>query len=234
MTTNLVPCSTKSANFYVAGMYPSTQYLMHWEEYAGTTLANTGADLPFTTGALPSTVHPPFQVNVPPTAHDAAYPVVLWQTAVLATDLLGKVIWYGPPIGGNIARMEPGGYFYSYSQSRLLQLYDLVGNLVLETNDEILNEQLVAKGYPTMNTFNTHEARNMPNGDIVLLGVRDVVSTSAQGGTPTNPVDIVGDMVLVVDHNLQLKWAWDAFAHQDVNRAATHGDTNRPRVRGSR
>ena len=54
MTTNLVPCSQKSANFYVAGMYPSTQYLMHWEEYAGTTLVNTGSDLPFATGALPS------------------------------------------------------------------------------------------------------------------------------------------------------------------------------------
>ena len=61
----------------------------------------------------------------------------------------------------------------------------------------------------------------MPDGNIVLLGSRDVVSTSAQGGTPTNPVDIIGDMVLVVDHNLQLMWAWDSFAHQDINRVAT-------------
>ena len=42
---------------------------------------------------------------------------------------------------------------------------------------------------------------------------------------PTNPVDIVGDMILVVDHNLQLVWAWDSFAHEDINRAATLGDT---------
>ena len=32
-------------------------------------------------------------------------------------------------------------------------------------------------------------------------------------------------MVLVVDHNLQLVWAWDSFAHEDINRAATLGDT---------
>ena len=58
--------------------------------------------------------------------------------------------------------------------------------------------------------------------------IRDVVSTSAQGGTPANPVDIVGDMVLVVDHNLQLVWAWDSFAHEDINRAAPLNETCRP------
>src|SRR5271170_5817012 len=36
MSTNLVPCSQQSANFLVAGMYPSTEYLMHWREYDGT------------------------------------------------------------------------------------------------------------------------------------------------------------------------------------------------------
>lgn len=67
MTTNLIPCSTKSANVYVAGMYPSTPYLMHWEEYNGTNLVHTGDDLPFTTGPLPFTFPTnTFTVNVPP------------------------------------------------------------------------------------------------------------------------------------------------------------------------
>jgi hypothetical protein len=88
-----------------------------------------------------------------------------------------------------------------------------------------LNEQLAAKGYPIMSQFNTHEARNLPDGNIVIMGQRIVSSTSAQGGTPAKPVTIVGDMLLVVDHNLQLVWAWDSFAHEDVNRAATDGDT---------
>ena len=234
MTTNLVPCSQQSANFLVAGMYASTAYLMHWEEYDATNLVNTGADLGFTTGALPSNfpVHQ-FQVNVPATAHDAVYPVILWQFLSFggtATDLAGNVIWY-TPVPTFMARMDPGGYFYSYGGAGLtgtVTQYDLAGNAMLQTNLEILNEQLAAKGYPTMTGFNAHEARHLPNGDLLLLGSRDVVSTSAQGGTPANPVDIVGDMVLVLDHNLQLLWAWDSFAHQDINRLATLGDLCTP------
>ncbi len=228
MTTSLVPCSPQSANFYVAGMYPSTQYLMHWEEYAGTTLVNTGADLPFTTGALQSTFTTPpgLHVNVPPTGDDAAYPVVLFQLtsppySATATDLAGNVIWYA---AGTVTRLEPGGYYYTFGNGTFVQ-YDLAGNVVLQTNLEIINEQLVAKGYPTITGFNSHEGRNLPNGNIVLLGARDVSSTSSQGGTPTNPVDIIGDMVLVLDHNLQLQWAWDSFAHEDINRAAILGET---------
>ena len=60
-------------------MYPKTQYLMHWEEYAGTTLVNTGTNLSFITGSLPSNFPTnTFTVNVPPQAYDAAYPVLLF------------------------------------------------------------------------------------------------------------------------------------------------------------
>ena len=238
MTTNLVPCSPQSANFYVAGMYPSTEYMMHWEEYNGTSLVNTGADLSFTTGPLPSSLpNTHYQVNVPATADDAAYPVLLHQLAFpTATDLAGNIIWYFPnntgltPTQLAMARMEPGGLFWSYPSDTLFQQYDLAGNKVLETNLEILNEQLAAKGYPKMQFFNAHEGRHLPDGNIVLLGSRDIVSTSAQGGTPTKPVRIEGDMVLVVDHNLQLVWAWDSFAHQDINRGATLNDKSGPGV----
>ena len=207
-------------------MYPSTQYLMHWEEYDTAGLVSTGADLPFTTGALPSAFHPStFQVNAPASAHDAAYPVVLWQfiaSGGTATDLAGNVIWYSlNPFF--MSRMEAGGDFYSYGNGALTQ-YDLAGNAVVQTNVEILNEQLTAQGYPTFSAFNNHEARHLPNGNILLLGYRYAVSTSAQGGTPADPVDILGDMVLVLDHNLQLVWAWDSFAHEDINRAAILGE----------
>ena len=60
----------------------------------------------------------------------------------------------------------------------------------MQTNLEILNEQLAAKGYPAMIALNAHEVRNLPDGNIVLLGVRDVVSTTAQGGTPAKPVTL--------------------------------------------
>jgi hypothetical protein len=230
MTTNLVPCSVNSANFYIAGMYPSTKYLMHWEQYAGTTLVSTGSNLTFTTGAL-SSAFPArtFTVNVPAEAHDATYPVALFQSGPypVATDLSANVLWYYASALTSyslIARVEPGGNFYSYPTDLILEQRDLAGNLVVQTNLEILNEQMIAKGYPKLLSFDQHEARNLPDGNIALLGTRYVVSTSEQGGTPANPVTISGDLVLVVDHNLQLVWAWDPFAHQDITRVATNAD----------
>lgn len=227
--TNSVPCSASSANFLVAGMTPSSEYQMHWEEFA-TNYLNSGPDLGFTTGHLPSGFpRESFQVNVPPTQHDSYFPVVfyqlipgtggpftLWPTA---TDLAGNVVWYFPA-QAFVTRTEPGGNFFTMS-NLLLSEYDLAGNKTLETNAEILNEQLVAKGYPPMTSFNAHETRRLPNGNILLLVARDEASTQYQGGTQNNPVDILGDMVLILDHNMQLVWAWDSFAHEDLSRTAT-------------
>ena len=75
-----------------------------------------------------------------------------------------------------------------------------------------------------MSSFNDHETRRLPNGNILLLGARDESSTMYQGGTQQDPVDILGDMILILDHNMQLIWAWDTFAHQDLSREATSGE----------
>jgi hypothetical protein len=232
MTTNAVPCSNNSSNFLVAGMLPSTLYQMHWEEFANN-FENSGPDIPFTTGALPSNFPGLLaQVLVPPSPHDAAFPLILFQFLPpigqpivawpLATDLSGNVVWYFPGEVG-ITRTEAGGNLFSMTNFSLSE-WDLAGNLVLKTNPEILNEQLAAQGYPMMTSFNGHETVRMPNGNILLLGARDEVSTIYQGGTPANPVDILGDMILVLDHNMQLLWAWDSFAHQDLSREATLDD----------
>jgi arylsulfate sulfotransferase len=230
-TTNSVPCARFSANFYVAGMLPLSYYVMHWEEYGPNFPGSVGPDIAFLTGALPATF-PAVQmnVNVPPTAHDSFFPIVFFQLFAVypvvswpvATDLSGNVVWFYP--GAQfITRGETGGNFFTMT-NQILSEFDLAGNETLETNTDILNEQLVAQGYPPMTSFNTHETRRLPDGKILILGARDVASTSVQGGTPSNPVDIIGDMVLVLDHNLQLVWAWDSFAHQDITRAATLGD----------
>ena len=231
-TTNSVACSSSSANFYIAGMLPSTKYLMHWEE-VGLNFFSTGQDLSFTTGPLPANFPmPTFTVNVPPTQHDADYPVLFWGFFPIggpttywqtATDLMGNVIWYFPgPLF--VTRLEPGGNFFSFPDDSTFREYDLAGNVTLETNFAILNEQLVKKGYATMNDFNTHESRRLPNGNIIILGSHDMVSTQYQGGTQQNPVDILGDMVLVLDHNMQLIWAWDSFQHDNLARKATLND----------
>ena len=232
-TTNAVPCSSSSANFLVAGMLPATQYQMHWEEFA-TNFLQSGPDLSFTTGPLPANfpLGQRWMVNIPPTQHDSAYPVVLYQLVPTighfltywptATDLAGNVIWFYPA-QALVTRMEPGGVFFAMSYTALSE-YDLAGNLTLQTNVNIINEQLAAKGYPTLTGLNNHETRILPNGDLLLLGSRDETSTQYQGGTLQHPVDILGDVILILDHNTQLVWAWDSFAHQDLSREATLDD----------
>lgn len=233
MTTNAVPCSSSSANFLVGGMLANTGYQMHWEEFSSNFM-NSGPDLAFTTGHLPNLFPQElFHVAVPPTQHDAAFPLLLfslipdigrplkfWPTA---TDLSGNIVWFYPA-QALLTRMEAGGNFFLMSNQVLKEL-DLAGNETLETNVGILNEQLAARGYPVMTSFNAHETRRLPNGNILLLGARDMASTMYQGGTQQHPVDILGDMVLVLDHNLQVQWAWDTFAHQDLSREATLNET---------
>lgn len=233
-TTNTVACSSKSANFLVAGMLPQAHYLMHWEELSGGQVVRTGTQQSFATGPLPVNFPPGehFQVNIPASTHDSAFPVVLFhlipgkgQTSYFwptATDLGGHVLWFYPA-QALVTRMQPGGFFFTMNFTDLTE-YDLAGNEVLHTNSEILNEQLAAKGYPQMTSFNDHETRILPNGNILILGGRDETSTVFQGGTPDDPVDIIGDMILVLDHNMQLLWAWDSFAHQDLSREATLDD----------
>ena len=225
-TTNSVACSSSSANFLVAGMTPATRYLMRWEQVSNNQVVSSGTNQAFTTGPLPGNFPPEqFSANPPPAPRDTPFPVVLfhllayWPTA---TDTGGHVIWYYPH-AIVISRMQPGGNFFSMTSTQLNE-YDLAGNLVLQTNWSIMNEQLAAKGYPQMTGFNIHETRVLPNGNILILGGRDETSTVYQGGTPDNPVDIVGDMILVLDHNMQLLWAWDSFTHQDLSRVATLDD----------
>lgn len=232
-TTNSLPCGSTSNNFLVAGMLPNTQYQMHWEEYAPGYL-QSGSTLNFTTGHLPNNfpLAERFQVNIPSTGHDAAFPYVTFQFIPTlgqsftywpaATDLSGHVVWYHPG-QALMTRAEVGGNYFTASYFKLNE-YDLAGNQILGTNIGILNEQLQAKGFPAMTGLNNHETRRLPNGNILMMGSYDQTSTQYQGGTQQHPVDILGDMILVLDHNMQLLWAWDSFAHQDLSRTATLND----------
>jgi hypothetical protein len=53
----------------------------------------------------------------------------------------------------------------------------------------------------------------------MLLAMHEVAS-----GVQGPPNDIAGDMILVLDNNLQLLWSWDSFDHLDVKRPAVLGE----------
>ena len=62
-----------------------------------------------------------------------------------------------------------------------------------------------------------HEARALPGGKILVLASVEQMLTGVQG---PDPVDVLGDMIIVLDSNLQVLWTWDTFDHLDVSRRA--------------
>lgn len=246
-TTNLKPCNgATSMNWYVAGMYQNSTYQMHYEVVAPNgSLLRSGANLDFTTGAVPSSITPPAtQVITPaPAPNNTLFPILLHGYLPLhsvgyvtpaATDLAGNVVWYLPYAVSLVTRTEPGGNLLvifagsSDPHGDVVREIDLAGNIVKETNCSRITEQLGAFGiaHPT-NSFH-HEARLLPNGNYAVLGSDEMLSTTAQGGTPQNPVDILGAQVLILNPDFQLVWAWDAFNFLDINRPAVLGEICTP------
>jgi arylsulfate sulfotransferase len=246
-TTNAIPCSaTNSANFYIAGMYPSTQYQMHHETVSpGGTIVHTGPTLTFTTGAIPAGVtFPTLTVLTPPTPPSSTTaPILLHgyiRALVSATDLSGNILWYYHVPVGALTRTEIGGRMFVLNShgtdlySNVVEEIDLAGNVTLQTNAQRINEQLAAMTDPVTGkprrpiTQFDHEARRLSNGDIVVKGSSELLVTNAgqcgtTGGNP-NTCDVLGTEVLVLGPNLQLIWAWDAFDFMDINRPAPLGE----------
>ncbi len=250
MTTNLVPCrfnltsrigDNTSMNFYIAGMYPSTTYNMHWETVdPNGNILHVGTDIPFTTGMIPSSLY--FPAFYPTgTSGDPADGLVLHSVITVpvnghiytsaAVDLAGNIVWYSDPVPP--LRTETGGNYWGFSNPASDDPYvngiresDPANNPVIETTLGAINEQLAALGVRPITSVH-HEVRRLitangqpPHGDIMVIGNAEYVCTNCQGGTPQNPVDVLGDEIIVMDNNMNVVWAWDPFKFLDVNHVA--------------
>ncbi len=169
--TNWVSCHPPNTmTFEVAGMYPSTEYVMYPQvTTAGKTV--NGPSIYYTTGALPTNISfPKFKSVVPPGPQtDTQAPIILHNLIQLgggttypdvATDLSGNIIWYYYPNDLNhfnvLARPLMNGGFLSIeddyawnpaaSNGQVLRQLDLAGNIVRETNTGIIQQQLVLMG----------------------------------------------------------------------------------------
>ena len=226
------PCNgTTSMNFYIGGMRPSTQYTIQGHTITGSNDV-AGPALTFTSGAAPSEITvESYNMSKPesPTAH----PVLLTsptQGVPFATDSVGNLIWYLPAYqstGGYLTRPVPGGTFLGTADDnsgipanrRLLREYDIAGNLVRETNTAAISAQLTAKGTDPITSIH-HEVFRFANGDTGLLGSVEKVANQGSGN-----VDVLGDMAIVLDPNLQVKFFWNEFDHLDIMRPAILGET---------
>ena len=224
-----------TTNFYLAGMQPNTTYQVHHQIQTGSTLVY-GPAMTLTTGSLPMQFAPYTVLQGPP----SNLQTVLLQSALfeatVATDLNGNILWYYP--SGNISyltRPEPGGVFLGvYEDStmdvahQVLREFDLVGNTVQETNAARINQQLQIMNKRQISAFH-HEAIRLPNGNLLTLAAVEQILTNVQG---PGPVDVIGDMILVLNKDLQVVWTWDAFDHLDTSRLATLGETCSPTTGG--
>ena len=232
-----------STNVFVAGMLPNTTYQMRHVFSDGT----GSAPLPFTTGSIPSTLTiPAFTVRQPPgPGSDTDQDMVFHQRIrgtpntppLLATDLAGRVTWYYDTSAAGFTltkagqSLVPGGTLLLNGVDRytpvptapnVLREIDLAGNPVRETNLAALNAQLAALGHEMVHAFH-HDVQRLPDGTTVALALTE--RSVDIDGTPTQ---YVGEMVLVLDADLRVKWAWDAFDHLDVRRGPVLGEVVHP------
>jgi hypothetical protein len=232
-----------STNFFVAGMLPNTTYEMRHVFSDGT----GSAPVLFTTGSIPSTVTiPAFTVPQPPgDGSDTALDMVFHQRVgnpasvppLIATDLAGRVTWYadlsdsgftftkaGPGLvpGGTLLLNGVDRYTPVPNAPNVLREIDLAGDPVRETNIAAVNAQLAALGHEPVHAFH-HDDQRLADGTTIALAYTE--RTIDVNGTPTN---YVGEMVLVLDADFQVKWAWDAFDHLDVHRGPVLGEVTQP------
>jgi hypothetical protein len=233
----------KSTNFFVAGMLPNTSYQMRHVFSDGT----GSAPVLFTTGSIRATVAiPAFTVPQPPgDGSDTALDMVFHQRVgnpasvppLIATDLAGRVTWYADLSESGFTftkagqSLVPGGTFLLNGVDRytpvpnapnVLREIDLAGNPVRETNIAAVNAQLAGMGYEPVHAFH-HDVQRLADGTAVALAYTE--RTIDVNGTPTN---YVGEMVLALDADFQVKWAWDAFDHLDVHRGPVLSEVTQP------
>jgi arylsulfate sulfotransferase len=222
------PCNQDlSMNFYLAGMRPNTTYAVQHTVDTGAGLQG-GPLLTLTTPEVSPGIAG-YSVSQPqpaPATNGILLQSPLFQMTV-ATDLSGNLVWFYPA-ALSLTRPEAGGFFWGFLQDpsadpsrQILRKFDLAGTTIRETNSARISEQLVAMGKRPITAFH-HEARSLPDGKVLALAATEQILTDVQG---PGPVDVLGDMILVLDADLQVVWAWDAFDHLDPYRLATLRET---------
>ena len=171
----------------------------------------------------------------------------------VATDLNGNVTWYygsgdeplltRPVSGGYLLTLQNGvAWNPAFNLTQYVREIDLAGNVRRETNTGIISQQLLAMGVTDATPCNQipkppqvgnaclnhfhHEAVRLPNGyTAVLARLEKLFPPGTQGSTTGKPVDVIGDMAIVLDTNWQVVWYFDEYQQLDINRAAPLNET---------
>ena len=173
----------------------------------------------------------------------------------VATDLNGNTIWYygngkgtlltRPVAGGTMLTIQNGtSWDSSNTTQQLLSEIDLNGNTIHETNTGVISNQLVALGATDaspcgqfknpvvgnacLNDFHHDAIRFVVNGQYYtafMAHIEKLFAAGTQGNKGSAPVDVLGEMVIVLNSNWQVVWYYDAFNQLDINRTAPLDET---------
>ncbi len=233
-TSSASTASGDTFSILVAGMKPQTTYHMRAHANWPGGFPWVDQDRTFTTGAIPNSVQvttatvtrPTPNLSPAPGVELVSLPPLSAQTAgSVALDLQGNVIWYCPG-GSEPVKPMPNGHFIINTGTDLDEV-DLSCNIVRDVSYTKVNQSLQANGQdfiippplgvPGGNPFH-HDVLVLPNGHWITFA--QIAKTIDLPGAPGT--EVVGDVVLDIDPNDNVVWAWNSFDHPEVLDVARH------------
>ena len=223
----------QTVGILVAGMKPSTTYHMrarvNW--YGGGQWVDQ--DQTFKTGALPAgLIVPTLGITRPGNLEPSGGVELVDITPqgpskhyldTFVADLDGNIIWYYDVGVGHSAfpiRPMTNGHFIvglaTGLDSSEIREIDLAGNTIRDVTLAQINQALQNNGYSFSLTAFHHDVIVLPNGHWITIA-QTVQSFTDLPGYP-GTTNVSGDVVIDIDLNGNVVWAWSAFDHLDVNR----------------
>jgi arylsulfate sulfotransferase len=207
----------QTLNILVAGMKPQTTY--HMRAHADWPTGSwVDQDQTFTTGPLPATISaqmPTFTASTPTPGLTPAQGIeFLSLPLAVVTDLQGNVIWYYPGTALPFKLMSNGHVILQLNSS--LQEVDLAGNTIRSITVTQINQSLQASGYSFAILNFSHDVLTLPNNHWITIGQISKPFSDLPGYPGTT--DVLGDVIVDIDPNGNVVWAWSAFDYLDVNR----------------
>jgi hypothetical protein len=223
MTNSVTTPGGATLPILVAGMKAQTTYHMR-AHVTWTGGSWVDEDQTFTTGALPTSPPlPTFAVTRPTPGLTPAPGVELLSLlsqagndvlSASAVDLEGNVIWYCPlePVP---VKLLPNGHMIMNLVTSLAEV-DLACNNIRNVTLAQVNQSLQTNGYPFSIVNFSHDILVQPNGHWITIGQISKNFTDLPGYPGTTAV--LGDVVVDIDTDNNVVWAWSAFDYLDVNR----------------
>ena len=225
-TTLLMKGTGAEVGVLLPALRPESGYSIQHEIFDGGNLVDSGPLLEHATGPIPIQEQE-IAVLVPPLNPElnallTVSPVMNFNGALPFPQMIdetGTTVWYGVELN-ILARPTGNGWTLLTDRLEAFEIIDYTGQALRRITSSAIAGQLEDLGFLYAGKVH-HEIRPLPNDRYAVLMTIEKFVTDIQGpGT----VDVLGDMIVVLDDQMRVVWAWDAFDHLDLARQAILGD----------